>query len=147
LKARFNGIDLEETRALKEGILTRSLIEAGRNQQVRKSALEDFLGRARQVFKLVNGVPTAFELDGKTVRYGKDGVSPMSLEEWTVAQAQEAPHLFEASVGGGAPGSLQTATGGAGENPWKRETFNLTKQGQILKRDPALARALMAAAK
>ena len=29
LKARFNGIDLEETKALKESILTRHLIEAG----------------------------------------------------------------------------------------------------------------------
>ncbi len=36
LKARFNGIDLEETKALKESILTRHLIEAGRGWQVRQ---------------------------------------------------------------------------------------------------------------
>ncbi len=81
LKARFNGIDLEETKALKESILTRHLIEAARSKQVRKSAMDDFLGRARNVFKLVNGVPTALDADGKTVRYGKDGVTPMTLEE------------------------------------------------------------------
>jgi hypothetical protein len=30
----------------------------------------------------VNGIPTGFENDGKTVRYGKDGITPMTLEEW-----------------------------------------------------------------
>ena len=29
-----------------------------------------------------------------------------------------------------------------GVNPWKKETFNLTEQGQIYKRDPALAERL-----
>ncbi len=55
--------------------------------------MDDFLGRARNVFKLVNGVPTALDAEGKSVRYGKDGVTPMTLEEWTDAQVQEAPHL------------------------------------------------------
>ena len=93
--------------------------------------MDDFLGRARNVFKLVNGVPTALDVDGKTVRYGKDGVTPMSLEEWADAQVQEAPHLFESNVGGGAPGS---GSGGAvqSDNPWKQESFNLTRQGQII---------------
>jgi hypothetical protein len=38
--------------------------------------------------------------------------------------------------------------GGAagGENPWKSETFNLTKQGKILEENPELAKQLMAAA-
>lgn len=31
-------------------------------------------------------------------------------------------------------------------NPWKKETLNLTKQGQILKEDPERAKVLMAQA-
>lgn len=31
-------------------------------------------------------------------------------------------------------------------NPWKKESFNLTKQGEIFKKDPALAAKLIAAA-
>ena len=34
------------------------------------------------MFQLVNGAPRAFEADGQTVRYGKDGITPMTLEEW-----------------------------------------------------------------
>lgn len=33
------------------------------------------------------------------------------------------------------------------ENPWRKETFNLTKQAQILKENPELAKQLMAQAK
>lgn len=36
--------------------------------------------------------------------------------------------------------------GGGQDNPWKSETFNLTKQGQLLKNDPELAKTLKAAA-
>lgn len=36
--------------------------------------------------------------------------------------------------------------GGAEVNPWKSETLNLTKQGQILKENPELAKSMMAAA-
>ena len=43
------------------------------------------------------------------------------------------------TVGGGS----NPPPGGGAENPWKRETFNLTKQAQILKENPALAQKLM----
>lgn len=40
--------------------------------------------------------------------------------------------------GGGGPGQI---------NPWKKETFNLTEQGRLLRDNPELARQLMAQAK
>jgi hypothetical protein len=125
--------------------INQGVIEAANKRGLRRTAIPDITARARNVFKLVNGVPTALDADGKTVRYGKDGVTPMTLEEWADAQVQEAPHLFESNAGGGAPGS---GSGGVvfSDNPWKQESFNLTKQGQIMKKDPALARALMTAA-
>ena len=112
---------------------------------LRATALPDLTSRARQTFKLVNGVPQAF--DGETVLVGKDGVSPMTLAEWVDALVSNAPHLFEANAGGGAVGS---GPGGAGNrsvtNPFRKDTWNLTEQMKIQKSDPALAARLKAAA-
>jgi hypothetical protein len=33
------------------------------------------------VFRLVDGAPRAYEADGQTVRVGKDGITPMTLDE------------------------------------------------------------------
>ena len=79
------------------------------------------------------------------MRVGKDGMSPMSLEEWVDQQVAEAPHLFESNAGGGAAGD---ASGGGGrgnrsvKNPFRKETWNLTEQMKLLKSDPALAARL-----
>jgi hypothetical protein len=118
---------------------------------LRPTAIPDITSRARSVWRLVNGVPTAFESDGKSVRFGKDGMTPMTLEEWVDGQVSEAPHLFEANAGGGAAGDA--SGGGAGgrpnrsvKNPFRKETWNLTEQMKLQKSDPALAARLKAAA-
>jgi len=36
------------------------------------------------------------------VRVGKDGITPMTLDEWVEQQVADAPHLFESNAGGGA---------------------------------------------
>ena len=61
---------------------------------LRPTAIPDITARARGVFRLVNGVPTAFEADGQTVRAGKDGVTPLTLDEWVDAQVSEAAKLL-----------------------------------------------------
>src|SRR5215204_4120691 len=72
---------------------------------LRPTAIPDITARARTVFRLVEGVPRAYEGDGKTVRYGKDGITPMTLEEWIDTQVSEAPHLFESNAGAGSGAS------------------------------------------
>jgi hypothetical protein len=71
--------------------------------------------RAKTAFKIVDGraVPHS---DGKVV-YGKDGVNPMSVEEWIGSLAKNAPHLFGSTQGGGASGSRTSGGGrpGAGQ--------------------------------
>jgi hypothetical protein len=110
--------------------------------------MPDITARARGVFRLVDGVPTAFDADGKTVRAGKDGVTPMTLEQWVDAQVSEAPHLFESNAGSGAAsnGSGGVANKGPAKNPFKNETWNLTEQMRLQKSDPNLAARLRAAA-
>ncbi len=112
---------------------------------LRATAIPDITARARTTFKLVNGVPQAFDSDAQSVRVGKDGVSPMTLAEWVDALVSDAPHLFESNAGGGASSS---SSGGARavKNPFRRETWNLTEQMKLQKSDPALAARLKAAA-
>ena len=103
LNARLTSIQIDQavvTEATKRGL--------------RPTAIPDITARARSTFKLVNGVPQAFEADGQTVRFGKDGVTPMTLEEWVDAQVSDAPHLFESNAGGGAAGNGSGGVGATG---------------------------------
>jgi hypothetical protein len=128
--------------------IDQGVITTATKRGLRPTAIPDITSRARAIFKLVNGAPRAFEADGQTVRYGKDGVTPMTLEEWVDTQVSDAPHLFESNAGGGA---TSNASGGGGsarlqKNPFRKETWNLTEQMKLQKSDPALAARLKAAA-
>jgi len=128
--------------------IDQGVVSTATKRGLRPSAIPDITARARSVFKLEKGVPTAFDADGQTVRLGKDGVTPMTLDEWVDQQVADAPHLFEMNAGGGAVGN---GSGGAGgnrsvRNPFRKESWNLTEQMKLEKTDPALAARLEAAA-
>ena len=149
LLAKTTELDAANTR-LTAIQIDQGVITTATKRGLRPTAIPDITSRARAVFKLVNGAPRAFEADGQTVRYGKDGISPMTLEEWVDAQVADAPHLFESNAGGGAAGN--PAGGGTGsnrsvKNPFRKDTWNLTEQMKIRKSDPGLAARLDAAAK
>lgn len=129
--------------------IDQGVITSATKRGLRASAIPDITARARGVFRLVNGVPTAFEADGQSVQQGKDG--PMTLEEWVDAQVSEAPHLFESNAGGGAAGNASgggssARSNGSLRNPFRRDSWNLTEQMKLLKTDPRLADRLRAAA-
>jgi hypothetical protein len=127
--------------------IDQAVVSEATKRGLRPTALTDITSRARQTFKLVNGVPQAFEADGQTARMGKDGASPMTLAEWVDALVSDAPHLFEANAGSGAAGSGGGAAGNRSvKNPFRKESFNLTEQMKIQKTDPQLAARLKAAA-
>jgi len=97
---------------------------------LRASAIPDITSRARNTFRLVNGVPQALEADGQTARVGKDGMTPLSVAEWIDMQVSEAPHLFESNAGdggGGATSPYGNGSGGAGNrsarNPFRQELY------------------------
>ena len=130
--------------------IDQGVIATATRRGLRPTAIPDITSRARAVFKLVEGAPQAFEPDGRTVRYGRDGITPMTLEEWVDAQVADAPHLFEANAGGGAAGN---GAGGAAasartttKNPFRKESWNLTEQLLLQKTDPQLASRLKAVA-
>ena len=128
--------------------IDQGVVAAASKRGLRATAIPDITSRARSVFRLVNGVPTAFEADGQTVRVGKDGTTPMNLEEWIEAQVSDAPHLFESNAGSGAAGNGSGGAGGnrSGRNPFRKESWNLTEQMKLERTDPALAARLRAAA-
>jgi hypothetical protein len=127
--------------------IDQAVVTEATKRGLRPTALTDITARARMTFKLVNGVPQAFEADGQTARMGKDGTTPMTLAEWVDALVSDAPHLFEANAGSGAAGSGGGATGNRSvKNPFRKESFNLTEQMKLQKNDPQLAARLKATA-
>ena len=127
--------------------IDQGVVASATRRGLRSTAIPDITARARSAFRLEKGVPTAFDADGRTVRLGKDGVAPMTLDEWVDQQVADAPHLFETNAGGGAVGN---GSGGVGNrsvvNPFRKETWNLTEQMKMQKTDPTLAARLKAAA-
>ncbi len=124
--------------------IDQGIVGVATKRGLRATAIPDITARARGVFRLVDGVPTAFDADGQTVRAGKDGATPMTLEEWVDAQVSEAPHLFEANTGSGA-GTRPLGGGGAASgrpNPFSKDTWNLTEQMRLMKQDPRTAERL-----
>jgi hypothetical protein len=86
---------------LSEVLIDSAITAAASRNGVRATALEDVLLRGRRVWKLdENQGPKPYQADG-TVMIGKDGKSPLTVEEWLGTLAQTAPHLFEVSSGSG----------------------------------------------
>ncbi|HOX58204.1 MAG TPA: hypothetical protein PLC99_24440 [Verrucomicrobiota bacterium] len=140
LNARLTAIQIDQ-----------GVTAAASKRGLRPTAIPDITARARSVFRLEKGVPTAFEADGQTVRMGKDGLTPLNLEEWVDLQVADAPHLFESNAGGGAAGDASgggaaARAGRSARNPFRKETWNLTEQMKLQKSDPQLAARLRAAA-
>ena len=135
------------TRQLTSIQIDQGVITAATKRGLRPTAITDITARARQIFRLEGGAPRALESDGQTVRCGRDGVTPLTLEEWVDMQVSEAPHLFEAHAGGGAAGNGPGGAVGGNrsvKNPFRKESWNITEQMRLTKTDPALAARLAA---
>ena len=84
--------------------IDQAVLTAATERGLHRSAIPDLLGRARALFRMVKGVPTALEPDGKTVRQTKDGKpAPARHAGWRTSLG-EAPHLFDPGVGSAAAG-------------------------------------------
>lgn len=136
------------SKKLSETLIDRAVIDVATKQKLRPEAVLDITTRARSIFSLnEQGAVVAFEPDGKTVKYDPSGAAPYTIDQWVGEMVVSAPHLFQGSSGGGAPGS---GSGGAPKvNPWKRGEgggWNLTEQMRIQKENPQLAAKLKAEA-
>lgn len=119
MKAEHDGVvnemgsKLEQANRQLESLLIDSAVRVKALESgVLPTAVDDIMLRAKLTFKIIDGqaVPHA---DGKPV-YGKDGVNPMSVEEWISGLSKTAPHLFGSTQGGGASGSRPGSRGAGG---------------------------------
>ena len=63
---------------------------AATKRGLRSTAIQDITGRARAVFKLVDGALWLWRRMGRLCGLGKDGAAPLSLEEWVDQQVTQA---------------------------------------------------------
>lgn len=99
-----------------DGALKDTAIAAG----VVPSAIEDVVLRGQRVFRLdEKGEAAAFQ--GDKPIYGKTS-EPLSMKEWLAGLADNAPHLFKPSQGGGSQN--QGGNNGGGAKTMTRADFN-----------------------
>jgi hypothetical protein len=99
--------------------------------------------RALTTAKAKNAKAVKALLDMEKVKL--DGEQLLGLDDQLKAIKESDPYLF------GDPGKVGSGTNPPGANntevnPWKKETFNLTLQGKILREDPAKAARMKAEA-
>lgn len=107
---------------------------AGVSSKVIDSALEDALILAERVFEVGD--------DGKVVTKDNIGVTPgIDAAVWFQEMQTKRPHWWPASQGGGAGGGAGSGSGGTA-NPWTKDGWNMTKQGELHRQNPQRAAQL-----
>lgn len=106
---------------------------AARETKIRDSALSDLELNAERDFEVDKDTGEIRVRDGVAITAG------LSVTEWLKERQQKNPHWWPESNGGGANGNRGKVIGLEGGNPWSHEHWNLTKQGEIIRKDRALA--------
>lgn len=102
------------------------------------SAIKLALGDSAQDLDIVSGL-----IKRDAIVLGEDG-KVSGLKEQVEALMKEKPFLFKQKKTN--PYQPRGGTGPQVDNPFAKETFNLTKQGQMLRENPEQAREMAAAA-
>jgi hypothetical protein len=125
----------EITRAVHDNV--RAAISGAKGFQ--GSAAEDALMLAERMFEVGE--------DGKVITKEGVGVTPgVDAVVWLTEMQQKRPHWWGPTEGGGSGGSGRPGGGGSGDNPWSHAGWNMTKQGQVYRENPARAEQMAKAA-
>jgi hypothetical protein len=96
---------------------------------VEPTAVDDVVLRARSIYSVDKGNPVPKNEKGEVI-YGKDGSTPMPMEEWITGLKKSAPHLFQGSRGSGAGGGRGTGSVDMSKmTPAQKIAFGLTQGG------------------
>ncbi len=124
-------------------------------QEANKATKEEWEAKTAQMqlnFAIEKALTTAKAKNAKAVKalldmekVKLDGEQLLGLDDQLKAIKESDPYLF------GEPGKVGSGTNppgaGTGEaNPWKKDSWNLTQQGKILREDPAKATRMKAEA-
>jgi hypothetical protein len=111
--------------------ISEEIRSACRDSHVKPEAVNDALTIGMGELQLVDGrVETA------------EGVS---LADWVDRRKGISPYWWPVARGSGARGN-DIGLAPTGANPWSKETWNMTQQGNLVKSDPALAERMKASA-
>lgn len=113
------------TRQLESLLIDNTVRTAATKTGVRPEAVDDVLLRAKTVFTIKDGKVAALNEKGEVV-YGKDGTTPLGIEEWSSGLKTVAPHLYLGSTGGGAPGSQGSGRSSQGGTPVSKISSGLS---------------------
>jgi hypothetical protein len=80
-----------------------ALLDAAAKAGVTKGALPYAVQQGMTVFLDLDEKGNVISKQGEDIRYGKDGISPLTPEEWMLNLKTEAPFLWPPSGGSGAP--------------------------------------------
>jgi len=90
---------------------------------VKQSAFEDVLLRAKNTFSLQDGVAVAKDSNGETI-YNAEG-EPLTIDQWINKLQKTAGHLFEESTGVGAKGQKSVVSVSKEQTPMEKISFGL----------------------
>lgn len=102
-------------------LIDNAVKSAALKKGVAPTAVDDIVLRARGTYQIKDGVPIPVNEKGETI-YGKDGTTPMPMEDWVEGLKPAAPHLFLGAQGSGA---------GGGGNPATKTTANMSAVDKI----------------
>src|SRR5262245_45078944 len=100
---QLKGTAADLDRRWRQDRIKTALLDAAARAGVAKGAMPDAVQRGMAVFVDLDEHGNVVSKNGDDIRYGKDGISPLSPDEWMGALKTEAPHLWPASTGSGAP--------------------------------------------
>lgn len=117
----------ERTRAVHDSV--RAAIGASKGFQ--PSATEDALILAERMFEVND--------EGKVVTKDGVGVTPgVDATVWLTDLQTKRAHWWGPTEGGGAGGN-RGGGGGGGDNPWRADSWNMTKQAALVRENPTRA--------
>ena len=102
---QLRGQASESDRRWRQDRIKTALLEAVNKNGVYEKAVDDAVMRGLSVFTDLDTEGQVIAKRGEDVVYGKDGINPLRPDEWigTLKASGQAPHLWPASSGGGAP--------------------------------------------
>jgi hypothetical protein len=102
---QLKGTAADYERRWRQDRIKTALLDAVTKNGVYEKAVDDAVQRGLSVFTDLDEKGNVVARNGDDTVYGKDGVNPLSPGEWitTLKASGQAPHLWPASSGGGAP--------------------------------------------
>lgn len=129
LEVRLQAADAQLNMLLVDNVVKTAAIKQG----VIAEAVDDVVLRAKGTYTVVDGVPTPKNSKGEVI-YGKDGKTPMPVDEWLQELKKTAKHLFMGSSGSGAGGGNRGGiVNTANLTPAQKITMGLNQGGLVAK--------------